>query len=403
MSRKLPVVLAMLVGMFVGSFLPRFSETVRSLVAPRSGPNATKEESKGPNSPDGQIKLSDEQIAAANIEIAAAASGALARRVTVPALVTPDPDRVARVAAKVAGTVAELRKKLGDPVLKGEVVAVIDSREVADAKSEFLAAAVNYDLQNTLFAREKGLFEKKITAEQIFLKAKTNFAEAKLRLDLARQKLASLDLSESEISALAQQPMSALRRKDIHAPISGRVIERLVSLGQPVGGEGQAKELYVLADLSVVEADLAIPVADLPLVREKQSVSLATPEGRDVDGAVVFVNAMLTPETRTGHAIASFENAEHLLRPGSLLNAKIALSKTPVAVKVPRAAVQMVNNDATVFVRTAEGFMKRKVETGESDDDSVEIRSGLAASELIATTNTFVLKAEAGKADIPEE
>ena len=75
------------------------------------------------------------------------------------------------------------------------------------------------------------------------------------------------------------QAVAALRRKEIRAPISGRVIERLVNLGQPVGGEGQAKELYVLADLSVVEADLAVPAADLGSIREKQRVRLITPAG----------------------------------------------------------------------------------------------------------------------------
>jgi len=237
----------------------------------------------------------------------------------------------------------------------------------------------------------------------MFLKVKTTFAEAKLRVDLARQKLASLDLSEAEIAALPSQPVASLRRKDIRAPISGRVIERLVSLGQPVGGEGQAKELYVLSDLSVVEADLAVPVADLAAVREKQSVSLAAPEGRNVEGAIIFVNAMLTPETRTGHVIASFANGDFLLRPGSVLNATIALARSPVAVKIPRAALQMIGGEAIAFVRTQAGFIKRKVETGAGDDESVEIRSGLAPGEIIAVSNTFVLKAELGKNQIPEE
>ena len=91
--------------------------------------------------------MSADQIESAKIAVEPVAAGSLARRLTVPGIVTPDADRVARVAGKVVGTVAELRKRLGDPVAKGEVVAILDSREVADAKSELFSANVALELQ----------------------------------------------------------------------------------------------------------------------------------------------------------------------------------------------------------------------------------------------------------------
>jgi len=145
----------------------------------------------------------------------------------VPATLKPDPDHLARVAAKVSGVVAEMRVRLGADVQRDETIALIESREVADAKGESLAASVNHDLQEQLFQREKGLYEKKIIAEQTFLRAKTLYADATVKFDLARQKLAALDLSETEITDLAQQPINRLQQKAIRAPIAGRVIERL--------------------------------------------------------------------------------------------------------------------------------------------------------------------------------
>ena len=105
---------------------------------------------------EGVVILTPEQIAAAHIDTARVEGGALTRRIVVPAAVTPDPDRIGRVAAKVSGTVAELRKKLGDSVQKGEVIAIIDSREVADAKSDYLAALANYNLQDRDLSARKG-------------------------------------------------------------------------------------------------------------------------------------------------------------------------------------------------------------------------------------------------------
>ena len=183
-------------------------------------------------------------------------------------------------------------------------------------------------------------------------------------------------MSEQEIAALSSQPIAALRRKDIRSPIAGRVIERLVSIGQPVGGEGQAKELYVISDLSVVEVELAVPPADLGLLREGQDVRLQNAEGRGFEGKITYVNAMITRETRSGHVLARFANPDFALRPGSLLEAEITLKETPVKIKVPRSATMIVDGKPIVFVRTANGFAKRAVDLGRGDEEAVEVVSG---------------------------
>ncbi|WP_363350342.1 efflux RND transporter periplasmic adaptor subunit [Methylocystis echinoides] len=396
MSRKVSLVLAILASLAVGAALPGLVARFRGAGGPvESAPTGTDAPAT-----EGRVALTAAQIEAAKISVAKVGPGVIKRQITVPAAVKPDPDHLARVAAKVSGVVAEMRKKLGDEAQKGETVAIIDSREVADAKSEYLAAVANYDLQSQLYQREKGLFEKKITAEQLFLRAKATYTEARLRVELARGKLAALDLSESEIAALATQPVSRLREKEIRAPIKGRVIERLANIGQPVTAESQ---LYVLAELSEVEAELAVPVASLAEVRVGQPVLLKGVDGRDFQGVVRVVNAMITPETRTGHVLAAFKNPNGALRPGVLLNAEIALEQSSAKVLIPRAAVQLVHNEPTVFVRVKDGFEKRLVELGDGDERSVEIVKGLKTGETIAVANSFLLKAEAGKSEIPEE
>ena len=66
--------------------------------------------------------------------------------------------------------------------------------------------------------------------------------------------------------------------------------------------------------------------------------------------------------------------------------------------RVPKAAVQTITGEKVVFVRTSDGFEKREIELGRSNDDSYEIVSGLKPGEEIAIANTFLLKAELGKA-----
>src|SRR5262249_16403561 len=170
--------------------------------------------------------------------------GAVAGDLTVPGTVLPHADRIARVSVKLSGTVAELRKKLGDPVAKDEVLAILESREVADAKSEYLARKTSHDLQQTLFNRAKMLWEGKAATENDYLRARATAEDARIKMEVARQKLAALGLSEQQIAALPQQPFDSLPQQEIRAPMKGRVVERKVDLGTAVGRDNLETELF---------------------------------------------------------------------------------------------------------------------------------------------------------------
>jgi cobalt-zinc-cadmium efflux system membrane fusion protein len=300
------------------------------------------------------------------------------------------------------GTVAELRKRLGDAVQTGEVVAVIESREVADAKSEYLGARLVFDLQQTLFARSTRLFDGKVLSENDFLRARTTFEDARVKIETARQKLFALSLTAEQIEALPQQPVETLRRQELRAPISGRVAERRVELGSLVGREGQESELFVIVDLSVVWADLAVPPSDLATVHEGQQITV-TGGGESSTATVMFVSPLLDKDTRAARVVASIDNSARRWRPGSFITAEIPIDEAPAAIVVPKTALQSIKSESVVFVRTAEGFEARKVGVGRQDARQVEVTAGLAAGERVATANTFILKAELGKADAHED
>lgn len=348
---------------------------------------------------EGTLKLSPEQITTARIETAKAAEGTLARRLTVPGTIAPAADRVGRVAAKVVGTVAELNKQLGDPVAKGEVVAVLDSREVAEAKSEYLAASVNFELQRTLFEREQGLFQKNIIAEQQFLRTRTAFSEVQLRVDLARQKLLALGVPEKDVATLSRQTQ-ALQRYELRSPVAGRVVERLVDLGAPVGGEGQAKELFGIADLSQVWVELAVSPRDLPSIKEGQTVQVtAGGLNETATGKIVFKSPILNQETRSARVVAQIASKDGAWQPGTFVTANITVEEQKAPLVVPKSALQTIGKEQVVFVRTPEGFEKREVALGRTDGQATEIVFGLDPGEEIAVANTFTLKAELGKSE----
>jgi len=359
-------------------------------------------ESQPAGSREGLIKLSTEQIAALRIEAAPVGPGNLLRTVRVPGNVMMDPDRIGHVPAKVIGTVVELRKRLGDVVQKGEVVAYLESREVADAKSEFLTAGANLELQTTLFERERSLFEKKISAEQQFLRAENAYSLSKLRHDLARQKLSALDVDEAEIAELPKQPVSNLRRYALRSPIAGRVIDRRVDLGAPVGGDQQEKEIYVIADLSSVWVELVASAPDLALLKEGDDITIEDSTRAKATGKTIFISPMVSKETRTTRVIVSLDNADGRWRPGTFVGASIPVDRRSVPLLLPRNALQTIDGKLTAFVQVPEGFEARAVQAGAMTEDAVEVVGGLKPGEIVAVLNTFVLKSDLGKAKADE-
>jgi membrane fusion protein, heavy metal efflux system len=347
---------------------------------------------------DALVKLTERQVEAGRFAVTEVAGGVLSKRITVPGSIVPSGDHVARVAVRLLGTVAELRKRLGDPVEAGEVVAVIESREVADAKSEYLGARLVFELQQTLFNRSTRLFEGKVLSENDFLRARTTFEDARIKNETARQKLFALSLTAEQIEALPQQPVETLRRQELRAPIKGRIAERRVELGSLVGREGQESELFVIADLSVVWADLSVSPSDLSAIHEGQKITL-TGGGESSSATIMFVSPLLDKETRAARVVASVDNAARKWRPGLFVMAEIPTDEAPAAIVVAKSALQTIKGDTVVFVRTENGFEVRKIGVGRQDARLVEVREGLAAGERVATSNTFVLKAELGKAE----
>ena len=350
----------------------------------------------GEHAEEGSIVLSAEQISTAGIQISAVGPGKLAREVSVPGKIAAAADRMAQIVPKVGGTVVEAKKNLGDTVEKGEVLALIESREMAESVADYLAAKRAEDLARTTFNREKGLWDKKITAEQDYLNAKNGHQEAKIRLDLTHQKLQALGHDSEMIKTYESAGASErLRFHELRAPLSGRVIAREMTLGEYVDTTHSA---FTVADLSVVWVETAIAPGDLPFVREGQMANV-TGGGAKSEGKLIFVSPAIDPETRAAKAIIELQNADGQWRPGEFANAAIATSAQETDLIVPKDAIQSVDGKSVVFVRTEKGFEKRDVITGREDSRHIEIISGITFGEPVAVTSTFTIKAELGKAE----
>lgn len=397
---------AVLAGLAIAVAVPSIPQTARSVV----GLQPVIENDKRPAEPaaktegheageehaeEGKITMTAEQVAAASIQLVTVGGGALTNHVAVPGVLAASQDRLARVTARVPGTVSEVRKKLGDTVVRGDVLAVIESREISDAKGEYLAATRTLALAETTLAREARLWKQRISAEQEFLQARSTAEEGRIRLDLSRQRLSTLGLSDAEVAGLPRQPTASLRRLEIRAPIDGQVTARAAVPGAAVAGDA---ELFSVADLSTLWVEMAIPPRDLPMARKGQAVAVAG-DGVKAEGRIVFLSPLLDPETRSARAVAELPNADGHWRPGAFVSVNLATAEQAVEILVPREALQEVEKEKVVFVRTPDGFEKREVALGREGTDAVEVIFGLDAGAEIAVAGSFALKAELGKSE----
>nr|WP_240699167.1 efflux RND transporter periplasmic adaptor subunit [Sphingomonas sp. AAP5] len=329
------------------------------------------------------VMLSAQQIADAGIEVGRPTIGGIAGAIELPALIQGDPQGVQVVSATIGGRLVALNRNLGQPVGRGETLAIIESREAASLNAEVEAARARSALAQSNLRREQRLFAERVSPEQDLVAARTAATEANIAVRLAQQQLSATGGSGG-----------ALNRVAIRSPIAGQVIARAATLGQTVAADG---ELYRVANLSRVTIAASLSPADAGRVRPGTRVEV-TSAGRRQEGRVTFVSPVLDETTKLVQVLATLDNSGGTWRVGEPVTASILLPSTnDRSIAVPSTAVQSVENKTVVFVRTPTGFKAMPVTAGRRNGDQVVITAGLNGSERIATTNSFTLKAELGK------
>ena len=334
-----------------------------------------------------RVTMTDQQVQQNNIELLAAGPARIESALQLIGEIRFNEDRVVHVVPRLAGIVESAPVNLGDRVRKGQLLAAVSSQTIADQRSELLAAQQRLALARTTFEREKKLWEDKISAEQDYLQAHNAMQVAEIALHSAQQKLASIGGE--------QRAGGKLTRYEIRAPIDGTVVEKRLSLGETVKDDAN---IFVIADLSTVWAEMTIYAKDLNTVKvgQKATVKATAFESRS-SGAVSYVGALLGEQTRTAKARVLLPNPKGVWRPGLPVNIELVAGEVEVPVAVSAEAIQTVRGWTAVFGRYGANFEARPLELGRSDGKFTEVIKGLNAGEQYAAKNSFLIKADLGK------
>ena len=273
---------------------------------------------------------------------------------------------------------------LGDVVRQGESLGMIQSREAAQLAENTNAAQARLIRAEQAFARQEALLASGATARQDY-----DAAQAELRVaqaEVARTRAANA------ASGVARDGVSL----NILSPVSGRVTAAPVVLGAYVVA---GTELFRVADPNRLEVQASVTSADAQRIRAGDSAVIDLPQGA-VEASVRAITPDIGLQSRAATVVLVPRGNAGALQPGQLVSARIIVAhghSDAATILVPAEALQKIDGEDAVFIRTPDGFRVQNVMPGAQTGGMAEIRSGLKAGEEIATANSFLLKAELQK------
>jgi cobalt-zinc-cadmium efflux system membrane fusion protein len=299
-----------------------------------------------PDHEEASVTMSEQQMKQNGVELGTAGPARLNSTLQLIGAIHVNEDRMVHIVPRLSGIVESVSANAGDTVRKGQVLAVISSHALADQRSESIAAQQRLALARTTFAREKSLWEEKISAEQDYLQARNALQEADIAAQSARQKLASLGTTASTAGNLT--------RYEIRSPIDGTVTDKRIAIGASLKDD---TTIFIVADLSTVWADIVVPAKDLNAVSTGQQATVeAIAFAHEATGTLSYVGAVVGTQTRTASARIVLPNPKGVWRPGLPVMVKLVSASVDVAIAVPVTAIQTMNDAPTVFGRHDDSF-----------------------------------------------
>jgi RND family efflux transporter MFP subunit len=301
------------------------------------------------------------------------------------------------IVPKASGRLQTVNVRIGDPVRRGELIALVEDQEIrqqvkqAEASFEVARATIRQreaDLQfaETNLDRSRNLYERQLLPRQTLDDAEARYQSASAQLDLAR---AQFDQARARLEELRIN----LGNTRIVSPVDGFVGKRnldpggYASANTPVASVVDIR--YVRMVVNLVERDIRRIEAGVPA-----DVEVDAYPGETFKGRVARVAPVLNPQTRTAEMEIEVPNPDFRLKPGMYARVHLTVAERDDALVVPRNA--LVDLDGRRGVFTLEGDSRQvrfqPVEVGLQDQEQAEVRSGLNDGERVVTTGAAGLR-----------
>lgn len=265
------------------------------------------------------------------------------------------------VPSETGGSIVRIFVNEGDFVKSGQILAELDSEILKKSLDEI---KTGYEMANTVYERQKRLWDQQVGSEIQFLQAKSN-----------KESL------ENRMATVQEQ----IDKTKIKSPISGSVESVPVKVGQ-MTAPGSPVAMVVNFSKVKVEAELAESYSSK--VKVGNEVVVHFPDvAKDIDSKISFTSKYINPVNRTFTIEVPLKQGDVEYRVNMVAVVKINDYKNPAAISVPVNVIQNARNGKFVFLAKPSGSnfvaSKQAVEVGQIYDGMAEITSGLAVGDKI--------------------
>ena len=343
------------------------------------------------------------------------------------------PRQQAAIVAKISAPVQKFLVKRGSPVHKGQLLAVLENRDLSAAaqenKGSYEQAQAAYetttaanlpeeiqkaeaeeqqskkalDAQEKVYQSRQQLYQEGALPRKELDQSGVEVVQARNQYSIAKKHLDTLLAigKQQELKAAAGQLESAkgkylgaeaqLSYSEIHSPIDGVVTERPLYPGEMAAG-GTA--IVTVMDLSAVIAKAHIPQADAALLKVGDKGAITVPGVDDpIEGTVTVVSPALDPNSTTVEVWLEAKNPKQQLKPGTSVQLSLTAKTVKDALVVPAASViSAADGSSAVMIAGSDGKAHQKsVKLGIRQDDDVQILEGVTASDKVVATGAYGL------------
>lgn len=400
MNKRL-VTLGVIVSSFVGAGC---NNSTPAPAAERSAPGSKTE-----------IVLSPADQSLGMIETQAAALSAEPQMLRVSGRIALADNRTWRVGVRTDGLVMFVNAGLGDYVQKGQVLARYHADEVREARAQYRTAVADltrleaasaqaqrkYDRAQKLLSLKAGSVQQVEEARQELVSAQAALKGGQIVIDRIKDQLE--DYLRVPADPPPGTPEELADDVPILAPANGYIIEKYVTPGKTVQ---PATDAFLIGDLSQVWMLASVRQEHLAELRVGQpaTVTLQGTTGQSFSGKITNLGQELDPTTRVMQVRIVLNNPGNRLRPEMLATAEIPVRERKPVLLVPSDAVQQIDGQDVVFVRTAaDRFTVRPVRTEATAGGKTPIVDGLKAGEQIVVRGSFTLKSQLLKSTMESE
>jgi cobalt-zinc-cadmium efflux system membrane fusion protein len=355
--------------------------------------------------PPGQVKLAPEAVQQAKIATVPVLRGPLENRVLFTGELAFNEERLAKIRSRAPGRVVQIVADYGQMVKPGEVLAIIDSVELSQARMASRQAAARFNAAQKAYDRALQLYEGKAISRAELQERQARLEVERADLDYAQNRLRLLGAKGAAASSLPKGSKTGAKTTipsvsgamfALRTPIAGRVVDRKVTPGLVIKEE---EELFTVTDTSALWCFVQIPEKDLPSVAvgSQATITISSLPKKEFSGQVDYLADMVDKATRTVRGRVRVDNPGNLLKAGMFANIAVRVGQR-TTLSVPEPAVLKANGELFVFVEMAPGtYQKHLIKTGEKGGGRVEVLEGLEANKPVVVQGGFTLKSELDK------